>query len=569
MGYSPDAGKTWGLFHPNGEIHVIPTMAFAADGNLLAGSLLYLSVAEVERIAVERDRQDILDLLGRAMHGRQLPSWASGYDIHAEMNLLLIDPATGNLLKATPLASPPYELASHPAFEDVVWMGTMENLRRSADNGATLEAVELKLMDGSVIEAPLTVAGLTVAENPGDGSETVFVAISGREGAKRGIYRGAFSQTDQEWRFERVSAGPNREFLDYPKHSVVVSLADPSVVFAPYAEDGMYRSDEFGESGSFKKAHGGLSGYNIFGVEEDPSDPRRVFGVAQNVVRFNQDRILSSQWGDRFVSIEAATANLRGGVEVDRENHNLWIVGAGAGAGQNFNGGVWVSENAGSNWTRVLGSEGTQNNPQVYEVLQHPEASDWILVASAMYLGEGDAGLFSSVRRAESGSFTKIVDQGDIWIITTLPGLQALAGGAGGLFLLTLEGTSVSVENLPFTHGVVKAAIVAGEQVLAGTQGGLVYQKPLANLSEVGGWEQVADLGEVVSDLEAGGARPGEVFAGTNGNGVWRSTDSGANWEHFDTGLESSERIIFDLELSSCGDRIYAGTLGGLAVHKF
>jgi hypothetical protein len=190
-------------------------------------------------------------------------------------------------------------------------------------------------------------------------------------------------------------------------------------MYAPYAEDGMWISNAFGEPGSFATMNQGLTGYNIFDVKEDPGNANRIFAAAQNVVRVNEDRLASARWDDRFISLGGPTANVRGGVQVDANQPNRWLAGAGGGAAGNLDGGVWLTLDAGMTWQKVLGSTGAgtgPSNPQVVELLQHPQDPDWVLAASVVYWGDsgiaggGNAGVFSSTQRGDPGTWVEVVD---------------------------------------------------------------------------------------------------------------------------------------------------------------
>jgi hypothetical protein len=99
-------------------------------------------------------------------------------------------------------------------------------------------------------------------------------------------------------------------------------------------------------------------------------------------------------------------------------------------------------------------------------------------------------------------------------------------------------------------------------------QSGKIYRGTLT-----GGWTQAGTIPGNISDMAASPLRPNEVYVATDYNGgpaagIWRTTDAGVSWHDFSAGLESSETVVFDLEMSKLGDRLYAGTLGGLAMRK-
>jgi len=568
LAFSDDGGHSWVQFNPGGMLHAMPSMAFASDGSLMVVTLLSTTFEEVVAMMADHDGSELIDALVTVYQGGEAPAWIEDYDVDLTPRFLRLEPATGTILSETELPTVPLALAAHPELHGVVWASGRGGLARSADFGVTAESVPMQLAGGSTVDSE-HIVGLALTPSPRDGQETVFVSIQGGEGDERGTWRGSWSSSEATWIFERVTDGPNNEFLDFPKGPVVFAPGDREIVYGPYAEDGMLRSDAFGDPGSWVERQGGLTGYNIFGVEEDPSDPARVFATAQNVVRVSTDRVASAEWGDHFVSLDLVTANLRGGLEVDPDDPDRWLVAGGAGASGNWNGGAWLTTDGGLSWTRCIGSEGTRDNPQVHELLQHPGDPDWVLLASAEYEEEGDAGLFSSVERGEPGSFVEVLDVDDVWIVAPLPDGGVLAGGEGGLHRIVRVGDDVTAAALPWAGGVVTAATVGDGVVVVGTVGGRLLCKPLADLDAEGGWSEAADLGgTMIIDLASSDLWPGEFYAGSWGSGIWRSLDGGVSWSPFDEGLESSEASVFDLEVSACGDRLYAGTLGGMAVRE-
>jgi photosystem II stability/assembly factor-like uncharacterized protein len=59
---------------------------------------------------------------------------------------------------------------------------------------------------------------------------------------------------------------------------------------------------------------------------------------------------------------------------------------------------------------------------------------------------------------------------------------------------------------------------------------------------------------------------PDIVYAGLFNGGIFRSTDSGETWQNYSQGLTSSAIDIYELKFSQGGKRLFAGTLGAIAV---
>jgi hypothetical protein len=71
-------------------------------------------------------------------------------------------------------------------------------------------------------------------------------------------------------------------------------------------------------------------------------------------------------------------------------------------------------------------------------------------------------------------------------------------------------------------------------------------------------WVQTAgSYGGVVSCMATSGV---DLFAGTDGGGVFLSTDNGTNWTAVNTGLTD----LGVLKLASSGTNLFAGTWGGV-----
>src|SRR5208283_5955640 len=81
-------------------------------------------------------------------------------------------------------------------------------------------------------------------------------------------------------------------------------------------------------------------------------------------------------------------------------------------------------------------------------------------------------------------------------------------------------------------------------------------------------WVQSGLNGSAISALRfAPNAIGGmNLFAGTNGNGVYRSTDNGANWAQVDSGLTLSliNYCAFAASLNGSGTNIFVGCSRGV-----
>src|SRR5438046_8385482 len=122
---------------------------------------------------------------------------------------------------------------------------------------------------------------------------------------------------------------------------------------------------------------------------------------------------------------------------------------------------------------------------------------------------------------------------------------------------------------LAFVKGALLVVLAAGASSEAFAQAKLM--KPIPNAAQT----NAAKAGFHITDdnfwASTGGPQGGDVatlvtnangfvFAGTQGGGVFRSSDNGATWTPVNTGLTSTD--IHALATNSAGD-LFAGTFGG------
>jgi len=143
---------------------------------------------------------------------------------------------------------------------------------------------------------------------------------------------------------------------------------------------------------------------------------------------------------------------------------------------------------------------------------------------------------------------------------TTLPVASGTASGAGVWVRKGLEGCKVHVLVIDPT---------APQTIYAGTEGRGMYK------STNGGddWSAVnsglPDYPRDVYALAIDPATPQTVYAGTWSTGVFKSTNGGGNWSAVNTGLPSDYPTVYALAIDPTAPQtIYAGTRGFVGVFK-
>jgi len=131
-------------------------------------------------------------------------------------------------------------------------------------------------------------------------------------------------------------------------------------------------------------------------------------------------------------------------------------------------------------------------------------------------------------------------------------GSYLFAGTFGGVFRSTNEGTAWSQVNFGLTNTNVYAIVSNGTDLYAGTNDGV-----FRSTNNGSSWGFTGLAGYLVDAFEVIGPN---VFAGTLGFGVFRTSNSGVNWTEVNSGL-SNQAVQC---LTSIGTNLYAGTFSGV-----
>ena len=108
--------------------------------------------------------------------------------------------------------------------------------------------------------------------------------------------------------------------------------------------------------------------------------------------------------------------------------------------------------------------------------------------------------------------------------------------------------------------GSVSSFAIDGTDVFAGTSGARIFRSTNDGLCWTPSSTGLPDLVRVNALAVAGG----EIFAGTYGDGVFRSTDNGMSWLAVNTGLPDDHHTMDVRALVVCGTVLFAGTDSGV-----
>ena len=194
-----------------------------------------------------------------------------------------------------------------------------------------------------------------------------------------------------------------------------------------------------------------------------------------------------------------------------------------------------------------------------YAVLPLDPAGDSLLLGT-------DQGIYLSTDAGISWQPTSGIAPGE-GVDALLPATGGVLAGLvpGGVAESTDGGRSwhTVVGSLGGGGGVMSLASSPGRaQITAGTMGHAVWSQRSASewAAQGDGLPSLAHGSALVADPD----RPGVMYVGTLGQGVYKTTDGGGRWRPLTTGLSGNSSIVLSLALSPTDDTLIAGTAAGL-----
>ncbi len=252
----------------------------------------------------------------------------------------------------------------------------------------------------------------------------------------------------------------------------------------------------------------------------------------------------------------------------------LLLIGAGCFGGGNAptagTGGIWVSDNDGSSWVSksvlpTATGSASINGLDILAIAQDPSDS------SVVYVGSKTSGLFYSL------------DGGESW---QRPKHQVAASGA--VLAIEVDPRNVCTYYVLKSDRVLKTDTCGREfdtdtyvetrsdetltalaldwynpdSVFIGTSEGDV----LRSLDGGQTWKAVLRARNNITDIEISNSDSRIVMAGTRSDGIYRSTDSGANWTNLETAFKDYKKAnnVFDFSQTDDGSRLLVRSAYGL-----
>ncbi len=282
---------------------------------------------------------------------------------------------------------------------------------------------------------------------------------------------------------------------------VTVLAMDPQGIVYAGAVNGLFKSADNGTTWTTGQ---GLTKASITALTADPAAPTTLYAGADG--------------GGVFVS---ANGGLWSAMSTGLSQFSVSALARDALAGLlyagTWGGGAFKSADGGATWTTT----GTLH-PFIAALLADP------LVASTAYAATNGGGVY------------KTTDGGATWILTGLVSVNALS--------LAFDPAGATTLYAGTTNGVFKSQ----DRGLSWTSAGLDQPAPARGLGP--------GAGQVVLALARGAAT---LYAGTDGGGVFKSTDAGATWTAMNTGL--TRLTVFALAVDPASSAtVYAGTPAGV-----
>lgn len=322
---------------------------------------------------------------------------------------------------------------------------------------------------------------------------------------------------------------------------LTVSASNPQVMYAGTWGAGVFRTEDGGAS--WKPVNRGMPNLLINAIEVDPKNPNVVYAgpyraKLYKTVDGGENWFLASKGIQAEAIVYAMAID-----PVDTSIVYATTRGISNNGSPPWNGEVYKSEDGGGSWKIILFNIGDSED-WAYDVAVHPNSPNMVFTAmherggvyfSADY-GENfvprNNGMIDLSGRALAiNPYTVNVDQVTLYFGTWhTAGVQKSfntglnwQGASNGSFLAKIYRMAIN----PLTPETLYLATWNNIGVLKTTNGG-------------GEWNPVGLAQDQIYTVEIDPKNPNTVYAGTSGDGLYRSTNAGSSWSHRHTGISNT-----------------------------
>ncbi len=373
---------------------------------------------------------------------------------------------------------------------------------------------------------------------------------------------------------------------DTSGRAVVVDPLNPQTVyFGTWHYGEVFKSTNGG--GSWQPAHSGLPSVKIYKLMIDPVNPSVVYAASLLQGLFKSVDGAAS-WNAAGLSVDFIAS-----MAVDPQDHNRVFAGT-AGAGlfrSTDSAGNWAASQNGLRASLVarvaqspayllagLRGEGLARSPDGGKTWQAVEPFGHATINTVVVNPSNDQVLYAAT---ETLGVLKTVNGGESWysvnsgLATSTAKSLPLAIQPASTFPLDLtaavlaeDAVGVSGQPKDISPEAVSFSVLTlafdprnPMNVYIGTNGAGIYKSTSAGAS----WAASGLAGKTINALAVDPSRPLYVYAGTDaGSGsAWKSTDGGANWTAANNGLQNL--VVYDLLIDESNpDNVYAATSAGV-----
>lgn len=380
-----------------------------------------------------------------------------------------------------------------------------------------------------------------------------------------GIYVVLDDGTIMSSRNDTLNLAPRNDGLAHPVLDLQVNLTTTNIAYAGTAGGGVYKT--ISEGSQWEAANTGMENAFIFSLVIDPNNPERIFATSSGVVYRSENA--ASTWEQVSTTGLPATISITD-ITIDPNNSNILYCSV-------YNQGIFQSVDGGMTWsnTALPNSDSlgalpiTHSTTRPGEVLVGSEITGvqrWENISKNwIHSGNGMTDLIRGLvisptepntmfaASLNSGVF-KTSDAGDAWTLSGLRGRRCLhlemnPQNHNEIFVGTTQGLAATFDGgqtwqemgqrVGFASTLTHLAGDPQSIVIAGSRG-LTYQSNNGGNS----WmprNQGLPQNEITTLTKNNQVN---FYAGTDRAGVYRSTDSGEQWNLISGNLLNNDKII-------------------------